>query len=274
MDGILIIDKPYGMTSHDVVNWLRRKYKQKKFGHTGTLDPNATGVLVVLCGKACKLLQFLSDTDKEYIGSIQFGQSTSTDDIWGEVEATKEVNLDFDFNEELQKFVGKNHQLVPKTSNKKVNGKKLMEYQREGLAVPEVYSDIEIYSMEDLGDYSFKVSCSSGTYVRSICRDLAFHTNNLGCMKSLRRTRVGRFTIDQAMTLENLETKEPILYPSILVLDHLDKLAYQPIQDVYQGKRIRVENPHQQICIMDQDEPIAIYEKERDGLFKSKRGLW
>ena len=75
MDGILIIDKPYGMTSHDVVNWLRKKYKQKKFGHTGTLDPNATGVLVVLCGKSCKLLQFLSDTDKEYIGQIEFGKS-------------------------------------------------------------------------------------------------------------------------------------------------------------------------------------------------------
>lgn len=274
MDGILIIDKPYGMTSHDVVNWLRRKYKQKKFGHTGTLDPNATGVLVILCGKACKLLQFLSDTDKEYIGSIQFGQSTSTDDIWGEVEDAKEVNLDFDFDEELQKFVGKNHQLVPKTSNKKVNGKKLMEYQREGLEVPKVYSDIEIYSMQDLGDYTFKVSCSSGTYVRSICRDLALHTNNLGCMKSLRRTRVGRFSIDQAMTLEDLETKEPVLYPSIYVLDHLDKIAYQPIQDVYQGKRIQVENDHQQICILDQDNPVAIYEKERKGLFKSKRGLW
>ena len=75
MDGILIIDKPYGMTSHDVVNWLRKRYKQKKFGHTGTLDPNATGVLVVLCGKSCKLLQFLSDTDKEYIGQIEFGKS-------------------------------------------------------------------------------------------------------------------------------------------------------------------------------------------------------
>ena len=96
MDGILIIDKPYGMTSHDVVNWLRKKYKQKKFGHTGTLDPNATGVLVVLCGKSCKLLQFLSDTDKEYIGQIEFGKSTSTDDIWGEVEAEKEMNVSID----------------------------------------------------------------------------------------------------------------------------------------------------------------------------------
>ena len=201
MDGILIIDKPYGMTSHDVVNWLRKKYKQKKFGHTGTLDPNATGVLVVLCGKSCKLLQFLSDTDKEYIGQIEFGKSTSTDDIWGEVEAEKEVNLDFSFSEELQKFVGKNHQLVPKTSNKKVNGKKLMDYQREGLEVPKVYSDI-------------------------------------------------------------------------YVLDHLDKINYQPIEDVYQGKRIRLDNSNNEVCILDAGKPIAIYEQEREGLFKSKRGLW
>ena len=203
-----------------------------------------------------------------------FVESTSTDDIWGEVEAEKEMNLDFCFSEELQKFVGKNHQLVPKTSNKKVNGKKLMDYQREGLEVPKVYSDIEIYSMEDLGDYSFKVACSSGTYVRSICRDLALNTNNLGCMKSLRRTKVGRFTIDQAQTLEDLETQEPILYPSIYVLDHLDKINYQPIEDVYQGKRIRLDNSNNEVCILDAGKPIAIYEKEREGLFKSKRGLW
>ena len=163
---------------------------------------------------------------------------------------------------------------MPKTSNKKVNGKKLMDYQREGLEVPKVYSDIEIYSMEDLGDYSFRVACSSGTYVRSICRDLALHTNNLGCMKSLRRTKVGRFTIDQAQTLEDLETQEPVLYPSIYVLDHLDKINYQPIEDVYQGKRIRLDNPNQEVCILDGEEPVAIYEKEREGLYKSKRGLW
>ncbi len=128
--------------------------------------------------------------------------------------------------------------------------------------------------MEDLGDYRFKVACSSGTYVRSICRDLALNTNNLGCMKSLRRTKVGRFTINQAQTLEDLETQEPILYPSIYVLDHLDKINYQPIEDVYQGKRIRLDNSNNEVCILDAGKPIAIYEKEREGLFKSKRGLW
>lgn len=115
----------------------------------------------------------MSDTDKEYIGQIEFGKSTSTDDIWGEVEAEKEINLDFCFSEELQNLLVRTINWCQRLP-KKVNGKKLMDYQREGLEVPKVYSDIEIYSMEDLGDYSFKVACSSGTYVRSICRDLAF----------------------------------------------------------------------------------------------------
>lgn len=274
MDGILIIDKPAGMTSHDVINKLRKKYKQKKFGHTGTLDPQATGVLVVLCGKSCKALQFLADTDKEYIGGIEFGKSTSTDDIWGEIEDTKEFNENFDIDQELQRFVGKQHQLVPKTSNKKVNGMKLMEYQKKGLEVPKVYSDIEIYSIENLGDFKFKVSCSSGTYVRSICRDLALQTNNLGCMNYLRRTKVGRFSVEQAYTLEDLDTTTPILYPTKEVLDHFEMIEYPKIEDIYQGKRIRLDTTKDMVCITDRGEPCAIYERENGQTFKSKRGLW
>lgn len=274
MDGILIIDKPAGMTSHDVVNILRRKYKQKKFGHTGTLDPQATGVLVVLCGRACKALQFLQDTDKEYIGQVQFGYSTTTDDIWGEKLESKPLNTNFNFKEELDKFLGKQNQLVPKTSNKKVNGMKLMDYQRKGLKVPEVYTDIEIYSIEELSDYKFKVSCSSGTYVRSICRDLALNTNNLGCMSYLRRTKVGRFSIEQAYTLEQLDQVEPVLYSTKEVLDHLEMIEYTNIDDVYQGKRIQLDTLNNLVCITQNKEPVAIYERESDCTFKSKRGLW
>lgn len=274
MDGILVVNKPAGMTSHDVVNWLRKKYKQKKFGHSGTLDPQATGVLVVLCGKACKVLQFLSDTDKEYIASIEFGKRTSTDDIWGEVLEEKEVNFDFDFQVELNKFLGPIHQMVPMTSSKKINGKKLMDYQREGIDVEPVYSDVEIYKIASLGEYSFQVACSSGTYVRSICRDLALNTNNLGCMSSLVRTRVGRFTIDLAQTLEELENDDPKLYPVEMVLDHLEKIEYFPIEDVYQGKRIKVNSECDRICVMHNNEPVAIYDKEHEGVYRSKRGLW
>ena len=129
MDGILIVNKPAGMTSHDVVNRLRKILKTKKIGHTGTLDPQATGVLIVLVGKACKILQFLKDTDKTYQAGIQLGYATDTMDIFGNVTQEKEICTDFNFEEVLQTFQGKIRQLVPMTSAKKIHGKKLMEYQ-------------------------------------------------------------------------------------------------------------------------------------------------
>ena len=140
MDGILVINKPCGMTSFDVIAKLRKKYKQKKFGHTGTLDPNASGVLVVLCGRATKALQFLENSDKTYIAQMKLGQSTTTDDIWGEIEQEKPVVPIADLQAVLDTFVGKQSQLVPKTSAKKIAGKKLYEYQRAGKEVPEVYA--------------------------------------------------------------------------------------------------------------------------------------
>lgn len=258
------------MTSHDVINKLRKKYHQKKFGHTGTLDPEASGVLVVLCGKACKVLQFLSDTDKKYIAEIQLGYSTTTDDIFGEKLEEKEINTDFDFNQELQKFVGKQHQKVPMTSAKKINGKKLMDYQRENIEVEDVYADIEIYEMKPLKELTFEISCSSGTYVRSVCRDFGENTNNKACMKSLQRTQVGRFTIDLAQKIE----EDPVLYPTIQVLDHFEQIELEDCTPIYQGKTIRLPAKSDVVCIVDKGEPIAIYEKLPNGYYHSKRGLW
>lgn len=144
MDGILIVNKPAGMTSHDVVNRLRKILQTKKIGHTGTLDPQATGVLVVLVGKACKILQFLNDTDKTYRAGIQLGYATDTMDVFGTITQEKEVNLDFDFEEVLKSFQGKISQLVPMTSAKKIHGKKLMEYQRQNIEIEPIYQDVEI----------------------------------------------------------------------------------------------------------------------------------
>lgn len=276
MDGIIVVNKPVGMTSHDVVNKMRRIFKQKKFGHSGTLDPQASGVLVVLCGKACKILQFLSDTDKVYQSSIQLGYATDTDDVFGEKIAEKEINTDFDFEAVLKSFVGKNHQMVPMTSAKKINGKKLMEYQREGIEVEPVYADIEIYAMDviDKENLSFEISCSSGTYVRSVCRDFGTKTNNLACMKSLQRIQVGRFSIDMAQTIEELETNEPVLYPVKMLLDHIPMIEYEDIQSIYQGKHVRINTEYDRVCILDHDEPIAIYDRDHKNVFKSVRGLW
>lgn len=152
MDGIIVINKPKGMTSFDVIAKLRKHYKQSKFGHTGTLDPQAEGVLVVTAGKATKILQFLDNTDKTYISQLQLGYSTDTQDIYGNTTASKEINPNFDFKEELQKFKGKIVQKIPMTSAKKVKGKKLMDYQRQNIPVEDQFKDVEIYSIEPIDE--------------------------------------------------------------------------------------------------------------------------
>lgn len=276
MDGILIVNKPAGMTSHDVVNRLRKILKTKKIGHTGTLDPEATGVLIVLVGKACKILQFLKDTDKTYQAGIQLGYSTDTMDIFGKVTHEKEVQTDFDFTEVLQTFQGKIQQLVPMTSAKKIHGKKLMEYQRQNIEVEPVYQNVEIYSIRALNvqDLTFEVHCSSGTYVRSICYELAKKTGNEGCMKSLIRTRVGRFSIEQAQSLEEIAVS-PHFYPMEDLLSHLPRIDMENAQDVMHGKKLHIsEQPFDLICIYHQQKPLAIYEKVEGDLYASKRGLW
>lgn len=275
MDGILVVNKEASMTSHDVVNRLRRILGTKKIGHTGTLDPQATGVLVVLVGKACKVLQFLSDTDKTYIATLKLGYSTDTDDIFGNTLEEKPVNTDFDFEELVKSFEGPLHQRVPMASAKKVNGKKLLAYQHQNIDVEPIYQDVTVYRSKALSkeDYRFEISCSSGTYIRSICRDMALKTGNLGCMSSLVRTRVGRFTIEQAQSLDEI-AQNPVWYPVKDVLDHFTMVELDDPLAVYQGKRIELDEKDDRVCITDKGEPIAIYEREKDNIFRSKRGLW
>lgn len=276
MDGILIVNKPADMTSHDVINRLRKILQTKKIGHTGTLDPQATGVLVVLVGKACKILQFLNDTDKTYRAGIQLGYATDTMDVFGTITQEKEVNLDFDFEEVLKSFQGKISQLVPMTSAKKIHGKKLMEYQRQNIEIDPIYQDVEIYSIRALNvqDLTFEVHCSSGTYVRSICYEFAKKTNNEGCMKSLERVRVGRFSIEQAQSLEEIEVL-PRYYPIEDLLSHIPRLDMSDVQDVLHGKKLCISNQESNlVCIYHQQKPLAIYERVDGDLYASKRGLW
>ncbi len=274
MNGILVVNKPAGMTSFDVIAKLRKQYKQKKFGHAGTLDPMASGVLVILAGSATKVLPFLSDTDKEYLASIALGAKYDTDDIFGTVEETKEVNLDFDFEATLQSFVGKQHQKVPKASAKKINGKKMYDYLRDGQDVPDVYSDIEIYQMEpvDAKDLSFKVACSSGTYVRSICRDFGEKTGNLAAMKSLVRTKANGFTLEQAQAVDAFEHT---IYSIERVLT-LPKIQAPDPAEIKNGKTIALDTPEDRVLVMDGDEVLAVYDRKKQGSkwFGCTRGLW
>ncbi|MDQ0362849.1 tRNA pseudouridine(55) synthase TruB [Breznakia pachnodae] len=276
MDGVVVINKPAGMTSHDVVFKLRKILKTKKIGHTGTLDPNATGVLLVLVGKATKILPFIEDIDKEYIATLQLGKRTFTDDIWGDVLEEKEVTIIDDFKDVLSSFQGVITQTPPKVSSIKVNGKKLYEYARKGEEVEIPTRQVEIFETEVLDDkeYKFRVHCSSGTYIRSLCVDIAKKSDNLGCMSSLVRSKVGRFTLEDAQELETLSLDNVMFHPIESMLSHLEFIAYEPIEDIYHGKKVKVKTKEDRICMVNESKCIAVYERLQGDVFKSIRGLW
>ena len=276
MEGILLINKEKDMTSHDVVNKLRRILHTKKIGHSGTLDPQATGVLLVLIGKACKVLPYLEDTDKEYIAKLQLGKKTLSDDIWGEVLDEKPIQEIENFSEVLQHFQGKIKQVPPMISSVRVNGKKLYEYARNHIEVQRPIREVEIYEIEvlDEKELTFRVACSSGTYIRSLCHDIGEMTNNYGCMASLIRTKVGRFSLTDCVTLEDVEKGNFTLMPTKLVLAHYPMVAYPNIKEVYQGKKITLDCIEDEVVILDQDQVVAIYAREKGKVFRCLRGLW
>ncbi len=211
MDGIIIIDKPKGYTSHDVVNVVKKTLNTSKVGHTGTLDPNATGVLPVLVGKATKISKYLIEHDKTYIAELALGEKSSTGDIEGEIIERKEVpNItEEQIKEVLQKFLGKQMQTPPIYSSIKINGKKAYEYARSGQTIEIPARKIEIMEISLLNFedniITFKVSCSKGTYIRVLCEDIATKLGTVGLMQNLRRIRVDKFDIKDACTLENLD---------------------------------------------------------------------
>lgn len=211
MDGIIIVDKPKGYTSHDVVNVVKKTLNTSKVGHTGTLDPNATGVLPVLVGKATKISKYLIEHDKTYIAELALGEKSSTGDIEGEIIERKEVPnvTEEQIKEVLQKFLGKQMQTPPIYSSIKINGKKAYEYARSGQTIEIPAREIEIMeiSLSNFEDniITFKVSCSKGTYIRVLCEDIATKLGTVGLMQNLRRTRVDKFDIKDACALGNLD---------------------------------------------------------------------
>jgi len=211
MDGILIVDKPQGMTSHDVVDFMRKTFRIKKIGHAGTLDPMATGVLVMLVGSFTRQSQSYMSDEKEYEGAIVLGATSDTGDAWGKIEKT---SGSFDYTAEeidkvFKKFLGEIEQLPPMYSAVKYKGRKLYELARKGMDIERSPRKIVIKKLDilktDLPEIEFRLTCSKGTYVRQLAVDIG---RMLGCgayLSGLRRTRSGRFTIENAMTMEKLK---------------------------------------------------------------------
>lgn len=211
MEGIIVIDKPKGITSFDVIRVLRRTLRERRIGHTGTLDPLATGILVICVGRATKLAQDIEGYEKEYIADFELGYKTDTYDIEGKVlDTVSDINVSREeLLEALSKYKGDIKQVPPMYSAIKVDGKKLYELAREGIEIERKSRDVTISSLELL-DYSnkkVKIDCevSKGTYIRSLIYDIGEDLKTFATMTDLRRTRVGEETLDRSYTLETIE---------------------------------------------------------------------
>lgn len=210
--GILLVDKPQGVTSHDVVAKMRRVFRIKKIGHAGTLDPMATGLLLILVGKATKASQYLMSMDKEYVGTIKLGETTDSQDADGEVLMTKPVPelAEADVAKVIKDFMGDQYQTPPMFSAKKINGQKLYNLARKGKEVAREPRVIHVSHYEitkfALPEISFIVRSSKGTYIRTLAHDLG---DRLGCgghLSALRRTAVGQFRVETSNTVEAIES--------------------------------------------------------------------
>lgn len=280
MNGILVIYKEKGYTSRDVVNILGRELKTKKIGHTGTLDPLATGVLVVCVGQGLKLVELLTNHDKEYIAKIRLGIETDTLDITGNVLKSEQIR---NYSKEevegvLKRFVGKLKQTVPKYAAIKVDGKKLYEYARNGEEVELPVRDIEIYDLKlvsDVKNGEFYIKChvSKGTYIRSLVRDIGYALGTVATMIELERTKLGNFSLEDTYTLDNIRSgmysilsiDDVLDLPKVVVDSELEKKIKNGcvLDKFFDEDMVMVMNNSNQL--------LAIYQVRDDGKVKPYR---
>ena len=290
MDGIIIINKTKGCTSHDIVYKIK-KMLNEKVGHTGTLDPMAEGVLPILIGKGTLLSKYLINHDKKYIVELQLGIKTDTADSEGKVIEEKPVDKENLTTERitniLHKFIGKQEQVPPIYSAIKVNGKKLYEYARKGQQVELKPRQIEIYNI-DLIDYSpekkqikFEVFCGKGTYIRSLCEDIATKFETVGYMKSLKRIQVGDFKIEDSITIDELNniiqnSKSNMINDTKIDKNDNEKMENVTTTEILNNKIISVESIFKNSLSIELDNRklelflngVMLTQKYDDGVYK------
>lgn len=274
INGIINVYKETGFTSHDVVAKLRGIVKQKKIGHTGTLDPDATGVLPVCLGNATKLCDMLTDKSKEYVATMRLGFCTDTQDISGEVLKKEEVNVTTEqVTEAVMSFVRKYDQIPPMYSALKVNGKKLYELAREGIEIERKARSVEIFAIEildiNLPDITMKVHCSKGTYIRTLCHDIGLKLGCFATMVSLKRTKVANFLLENAYTLSQIEA---------CVKDEKLQDILTKTEDMFELLSVRVAPPYEKLLFNGNPiylnqimERIRIGDKEQVKLYAGDR---
>ena len=277
---ILYIDKPKGLTSFDICFKLRKVLGTKKIGHTGTLDPNATGLMIILSDKDSKANQFLVSDNKEYIATCLLGIETDTLDIDGKVINTKEETMPDkeEIKNVLSSFLGESYQIPPMTSAIKKNGKKLYEYQREGIEVEIEPRKINIEEIEllDINDktFSFRCKVSSGTYIRSLLKDILTKLNVIGTLSELRRTKINDIDVSKADKLEEvLEGRYTCQNLYDLLIKRYKEYVVSDPKDILNGKRLYLKSNENELLITYNKQCLAIYVKEKN-YYVSKRGLF
>ena len=279
-DGIILVNKRKDWTSRDVVNRACKLLNTKKIGHCGTLDPFATGILILGVNKGTKILQFLENGKKEYIAKLQLGLISETLDITGKDIQNVEVKKyeKGKIIEVLQSFLGKSMQITPKYSARKVEGKKLYEYAREGIEVKDIYKEIEIYSI-DLIDYYddtiiFKACVSKGTYIRQLGLDIAKKLGTAGILSELERISIGNFTLDQTLDVEEISYEK--LFPYDSALDFMPIIVVEGQQEkmVSNGMTVRLNADREIVLIKSKENKnLAVYQRYKSDLYKCLRGL-
>ncbi len=284
MNGIVIVDKPQGWTSQDVVAKLRGVFQTRRIGHGGTLDPMATGVLPVFVGRATRGVEFFEHAEKTYEATLRLGLHTDTEDITGTVLEEKEVCIsEAEFMDILPNFRGKLQQIPPMYSAIKVNGQKLCDLARKGREVQRQPRQIEIFRLECLeftgSTARLMVHCSKGTYIRTLCKDIGAALGCGGCMEALRRVTAGEYTIDEAVTLDTLvqeEKPEAYLRPVDSMFRNYPALTLTAKQEMRcrNGNAFSIDLPDGSYRAYGQNGEFLMLAKVESGVMSTIKSFW
>lgn len=288
INGIIVVNKEQGFTSHDVVAVMRKILGTKKVGHTGTLDPQATGVLPICVGKGTKVSDMLTNSDKEYIAEVTLGLTTDTEDIWGDVLQNNDAThiTEAMVKTAAEKFIGKISQIPPMYSAVKIGGKKLYEYARSGVEVERksrivTIKEIEILNFKD-GKFNMRVACSKGTYIRTLCSDMGKELGVGACMSGLVRTKSSVFTLDNAKTLDELKKEaedgniESNIIPVDKLFSHLPKvnLDSERTEKILHGMFLSVELSNGEYRVYGNSGDFICIAKVNDGILKIVKNFY
>lgn len=287
MNGIILIDKPQGWTSHDVVGKLRGILHERRIGHSGTLDPLATGLLVVFIGRATRAVEFAEADRKEYVAGLRLGMNTDTQDITGRI-ISKETDIpdEPEVRIAIERFRGELEQIPPMYSAVKIGGKKLYELARKGESIERKPRHITIFGLEITGrsdnDYILDVVCSKGTYIRTLCHDIGAALGCGGCMSSLRRTKSGVFSVDNAYTIAEIQEaadrgeEEKLLLPIDTLFAGYPKLSVDADSEkkLKNGCIINTSSPDGRFRVYSEDGEFLLLGDVKGGVMKTVKNFF